>query len=79
MIDLGDLDSKISTSVRCYCYENIPSIRILINKICIAFKGLLSPKKVLSVINVNAAIAVLSWKDKKFWILWKIDFPLTIN
>jgi hypothetical protein len=25
--------------------------------------------------SVSAAAAVLSWKDKKFWILWKIDLP----
>ena len=45
------------------------------NKICIAFKGLLNPKNVLSVISVRAATAVLSWNDRKFWILWKIDLP----
>ena len=36
------------------------------NKICIAFKGLLNPKNVLSVISVRAATAVLSWNDRKF-------------
>lgn len=30
---------------------------------------------VLTVINVRAAAAVLSWKDRKFWMLWKIDLP----
>ena len=45
------------------------------NRICIAFRGLLSPKNVLSVISVSAATAVLSWNDKKFWMLWKIDLP----
>jgi hypothetical protein len=45
---------------------DIPSIRILMNRICIAFKGLLSPNIVLSVISVNAAAAVLNWKDRKF-------------
>ena len=45
-------------------------------RICIAFKGLLSPKNVLRVISVSAAHAVLSWKDKKFWMLWKMDFPV---
>ena len=44
-------------------------------RICIALRGLLSPKNVLNVIKVNAAAAVLSWNDKKFWMLWKIDFP----
>ena len=46
--------------------EDAPSIRMLINRICIAFRGLLRPKNVLSVISVNAAMAVLSWKDRKF-------------
>jgi hypothetical protein len=36
---------------------------------------LLSPNMVLSVMSVNAAAAVLNWKDKKFWMLWNIDFP----
>jgi hypothetical protein len=48
------------------------------NKICIAFNGLLSPKNVLSVISVSAATAVLSWNDKKFWMLWKMDLPANI-
>lgn len=39
------------------------------NNICMAFSGLLRPKKVLSVISVKAATAVLSWKDRKFWML----------
>jgi len=52
-----------------------PSIRMLINKICIAFNGFGNRKKVLSVMSVSAATAVLSWKDKKFWMLWKMDLP----
>ena len=48
---------------------------MLINRICIAFKGLLSPNMVLKVISVKAAAAVLSWNDKKFWMLWNIDLP----
>ncbi len=44
-------------------------------RICMALSGLLSPKNVLSVISVRAAQAVLSWKDRKFWILWKMDLP----
>lgn len=56
--------------------QNSPSIRMLINKICMAFSGLLYPRNVLSVIKESAAAAVLSWKHKKFWILWKIDFPV---
>lgn len=48
---------------------HIPSIRILMNNICMALSGLLSPSMVLSVISVSAAAAVLSWNDKKFWIL----------
>lgn len=49
--------------------KDVPSIKILINKICIAFRGLSKPSIVLSVISVNAAAAVLSWNDKKFCIL----------
>ena len=45
---------------------HVPSMRMLMNRICIALRGLLSPKNVLSVINVRAAQAVLSWKDRKF-------------
>lgn len=30
----------------------------------------------LNVIKVSAAAAVLSWNDKKFWMLWKMDFPV---
>ena len=41
-------------------------MRMFINRICIALRGLLSPKNVLSVIRVNAAQAVLSWNDRKF-------------
>lgn len=40
-----------------------------------AFSGLLNPSIVLSVMSVRAAAAVLSWKAKKFWMLWKMDFP----
>ena len=43
-----------------------PSMRMLMKRICIAFKGLLRPKKVLRVISVSAAHAVLSWNDRKF-------------
>lgn len=48
-------------------------------RICIAFSGLLSPKNVLSVMRVRAATAVLSWNDRKFWILWNIDFPTLLS
>lgn len=50
-------------------------MRMLINNICMAFNGLLSPSIVLSVISVNAAAAVLSWNERKFWMLWKMDLP----
>ena len=50
-------------------------MRMLMNRICIAFKGLLSPNNVLRVMRVRAAHAVLSWNDRKFWMLWKMDFP----
>ena len=42
-----------------------------------ALRGLLRPNIVLKVIRVNAAAAVLSWNDKKFWMLWKMDLPVT--
>ena len=45
---------------------DVPSMRMLMNSICIALSGLLSPNIVLSVINVSAAAAVLSWKARKF-------------
>ena len=45
------------------------------NRICIALRGLLRPNIVLSVMSVSAAAAVLSWKERKFWMLWKIDLP----
>jgi hypothetical protein len=74
MTDSEDL-AGITFSYRCrkskasHVMLNIPSIKILMNKICIAFKGLLSPNMVLSVMSVNAAAAVLNWNDRKFWIL----------
>jgi hypothetical protein len=46
--------------------RNIPSMRMLMNRICIALSGLLRPNIVLRVISVRAAAAVLSWKDRKF-------------
>jgi hypothetical protein len=36
------------------------------NRICMALSGLLNPNIVLRVINVSAAAAVLSWKERKF-------------
>lgn len=45
---------------------DVPSMRMFMNRICIALRGLLSPNIVLSVINVSAAAAVLSWKARKF-------------
>ena len=47
------------------------------NRICIALSGLLSPNIVLNVMSVSAAAAVLSWKDRKFWMLWNIDLPVS--
>lgn len=41
-----------------------------------AFNGFSSPNKVLRVISVRAAAAVLSWKAKKLLILWNIDLPM---
>jgi hypothetical protein len=38
-------------------------------RICIGFSGSLSPNAVHSVISVSAATAVLSWKERKFWML----------
>lgn len=77
MIDSGDLhhpnvsEKKGGWMKR----DDVPSIRILMNNICIALSGLLNPNIVLSVMSVRAAHAVLSWNDKKFWILWNIDLP----
>lgn len=31
---------------------------------------------VLSVMSVSAATAVLSWKERKLEMLWKIDLPV---
>jgi hypothetical protein len=45
---------------------NAPSMRMLMNRICIALSGFVSPNIVLKVINVSAAAAVLSWKERKF-------------
>jgi hypothetical protein len=52
-----------------------PSIRMLMNRICIALSGFDSPSSVLSVMRVSAAAAVLSWNERKFWMLWKMLFP----
>ena len=71
-MDLSDGEQVVRMK---FYSKNAPSIRILMKRICIALRGLLSPKNVLSVTKVNAAAAVLSWNDKKFWMLWKMDFP----
>jgi hypothetical protein len=42
-----------------------------------ALSGFVSPNNVLKVISVSAAAAVLSWKERKFWMLWNIDLPKT--
>ena len=44
-------------------------MRMLMKRICMALRGLLRPKKVLIVIKLSAATAVLSWNDRKFWML----------
>ena len=46
------------------------------NRICIALRGLLNTTIVLSVMVSAAAAAVLSWKDRQFWILWNINSPV---
>jgi hypothetical protein len=46
--------------------EGAPSMSILMNRICIELSGFVSPNIVLKVINVSAAAAVLSWKERKF-------------
>ena len=66
---------RMRVEIRC---GNIPSMRMLIKRICMALRGLLSPKNVLRVISVRAATAVLSWNDRKFWILWKIPLPVNV-
>ena len=45
---------------------NAPSMRMLMNRICIALSGFVIPNIVLKVIKVSAAAAVLSWKERKF-------------
>lgn len=44
-------------------------------RICIAFRGLLRPNKVLREMRARAETAVLSWKARKCWILLKIVLP----
>ena len=66
---------NVSAEIRPRYRGSSPSIRMLMNSICMAFNGLLRPNRVLKVISVSAATAVLSWKDRKFWMLWKIDLP----
>lgn len=39
---------------------------LLIQRICMAFKGLFNPNKVAMAIKVKAATLVLSWNVKKF-------------
>jgi hypothetical protein len=75
----SDCDGGPSAQVS-ICYkvreENFPpSIRMLMNRICIALSGFDSPSSVLSVMRVSAAAAVLSWNERKFWMLWKMLFP----
>jgi hypothetical protein len=53
----------------------IPSISMLMNRICMAFNGLLRPNIVLREMSARADTAVLSWKARKCWMLWKIVFP----
>lgn len=38
-------------------------------RICIAFSGLVKPKRVEMVMMERAATAVDSWKTRKFWML----------
>lgn len=45
--------------------KSIPSISMLINRICIAFNGLLRPNIVLREMSASADTAVLSWKARK--------------
>lgn len=45
------------------------------NKICIAFRGLLRPNIVLSEMRARAETAVDSWKARNCWMLWKMVFP----
>lgn len=44
-------------------------MRMLMNKICIALRGLVIPKAVEMVMIERAATAVESWKTRKFWML----------
>lgn len=49
---------------------------MLMKRICIAFRGLLIPRTVVSDISARAETAVLSWNARKCWILWKIVLPV---
>jgi len=69
--------TKATASAAASAEGNAPSMRMLMNSICIALSGFVSPNNVLRVINVSAAAAVLSWKERKFWMLWNIDLPIT--
>ena len=51
---------------------------MLIQSICIGFRGLAIPISVETEINDSAAILVLSWNLKKFRMLINIDFPSSI-
>lgn len=44
-------------------------MRMLMNKICMGFRGFVIPKAVEIVMMDRAATAVESWKTRKFWML----------
>merc|ERR1719400_2267492 len=55
-----------------------PSMMMLIQRICIGFKGLAVPMSVDTEMRERAAMLVLSWNRKKFRMFTKIDFPSSI-
>lgn len=47
----------------------------LIQRICIAFNGVLKPRHVQTSTSDRLAALVLSWNVRKFWMLLKMPFP----
>jgi hypothetical protein len=48
---------------------------LLIHRICMALSGLRQPPRLLNITSPSAAALVLSWKVRKFWMLWKMPLP----
>ena len=52
-----------------------PSHMMFIQSICMGFMGFWRPRNVASATNANADKLVLSWKQRKFWMLWNMFLP----